>query len=130
MRVKTLFAPLAALAVLATAAPAPAMSVYPAGTSYDTSKEASVTGVLTELQDIAPHPHWIVTSTGPGGATQQWDFVSSNLNVLRRQGVRVKEEIKAGRTFTFFYSPAWNGTNTGVLTSIVIDGKKLPYVIL
>ena len=127
---KTLFAPLAAIAALAAVTPAPAMSVYPAGTSYDTSKEATLTGVLTELKDIAPHPHWIVTTTGPGGATQQWDFVSSNLNVLRRQGVRVKDQLKAGKTFTFFYSPAWNGTNTGVLTFIVIDGKKLPYVIL
>ena len=123
---KTLLS-LAAAAALSVAA-TPVLAHHSANAQFDTSKELSVTGTLTEMDDINPHSRWLMVTKGPGGQPVKWQFESVSPNALRHQGVKVKEDIKPGETYTFFYAPSWDGSNTGLLTGMTIDGRKVSYV--
>ena len=121
------FAGLAAVAALGAAA-SPAFAHHSANAQFDTSKEMQVTGTLTEMDDINPHSRWLMIAKGANGQPVKWQFESVSPNALRHQGVHVKEDIKPGDTYGFIYSPAWDGTNTGLLTAMVINGKRVQYV--
>ena len=125
--VKTLLS-LAAVAALSIAAASPASAHHSANAQFDTSKELSVTGTLMQMDDINPHSRWLAVVKGPDGQAENWTFESVSPSALRRSGVKVKEEIKSGNTYTFFYAPSWDGSKSGLLTAMTIDGRKVTYV--
>ena len=124
---KTLLS-LAAVAALTLTGATAASAHHSANAQFDTSKENKITGTLTEMKDINPHSRWLVTAKGANGATENWEFEGVSPSALRRQGVKVKEEIKPGDTYTFIYAPSWDGSKTGLLTSMVINGRTVVYV--
>jgi hypothetical protein len=115
-----------ALSALALAIAGPAFAHHSANAQYDVSKAVTVTGVLVQFDNINPHSRWMVVVKGPKGETKL-DLESISPAVLRRQGVKVKEDIVIGNTYTFTYAPPWNGSNTGLLTEMVIKGKTYIY---
>ena len=118
---------LASATVLAASA-APALAHHSANAEFDTSKSAQVTGVLVELKDINPHSEWSATVKTADGKTENWSFQGVSPSVLRRQGVKVKEQIKPGDTYTFIYAPSWTSPTLGLLVAMVIDGKRYQYI--
>ncbi|MEI6282563.1 MAG: DUF6152 family protein [Alphaproteobacteria bacterium] len=124
---KTFMTFLAAAAITVTAVPT--MAHHNANAQYDNSKEFSVLGTLTEFRDIAPHAQWRVTSVDPATKAQKaWAFEALGANGLRRMGVAVKTDFKVGQSYTFFYTPARDGSNSGFITAVVINGKKYQMV--
>jgi len=117
-----------ASAAIAMAA-APAMAHHNANAQYDNTKETSVTGTLMEVRDIAPHAQWKVMVVNPTTKAQvPWAFEAMGNNALRRLGIAVKTDFKPGQQYTFFYTPARDGSNQGFITAVVINGKKYQIV--
>ena len=106
----------------------PALAHHSANAEFDTSKTAQVTGVLTELKDINPHSYWSAVVKTADGKAENWQFQGVSPTVLRRQGVKVKEQIKPGGTYTFIYAPSWTNPTLGLLVAMVIDGKRYQYI--
>ena len=42
---------------------------------------------------------------------------------LRRLGLRVREDLKPGTVVTYIFTPSRDGSNTGLLTALILDGK-------
>lgn len=124
---KTLLLITAAVGSLALGT-APALAHHSANAQFNTSVENSVTGVLVELRDINPHSQWKATITNAAGQAEEWSFEGVSPSALRARGVKVKEDINVGETYTFIYAPARNGTKSGLLTAMVIKGKRVQYV--
>ena len=111
----------AALMLVATTASAH----HNANAQYDNTKEFEVTGTLTEVRDVAPHAQWKAMIVDPKTKAQAlFNFETQNANNLRRLGLSMKTDVKVGKTFTFVYSPGRDGSNTGFLTALVVDGKR------
>ena len=122
---KILKAALAAVVITAT----PALAHHNANAQYDNSKETSVVGTLTEVRDIAPHAQWRVTVVDPVTKKQTpWAFEAMGNNALRRLGIMVKTDFRPGQQYTFYYTPARDGSNTGFITGVTINGKKFTIV--
>jgi hypothetical protein len=119
-----------ALAVAALAfAAVPALAHHNANAQYDNSKETSAVGTLMEVRDIAPHAQWKVTVTNPTTKAQtSWLFEAMGNNALRRLGIAVKTDFRPGQQYTFFYTPARDGSNMGFITGVTINGKKFQIV--
>ena len=91
------------------------------------SKFVTVTATLAEFREINPHTRWSIVIKGGPHNGERWELEGVSPNVLRRQGVKIKEDIKVGDTYVFEYSPPLNGAKTGLLTAMDIKGKHYIY---
>ena len=111
----------AAAALVATSA----LAHHNANAQYDNSKEFQIVGTLKEIRDVAPHAQWTITAVNPATHAQTtWRFEAAGNNALRRMGVQIKTDLRVGQSYTYFYTPARDGSNTGFLTAIIINGQK------
>jgi hypothetical protein len=110
-------------AVFVLAVGAPVTAHHSANAQFDTSVEKVLTGVLTRLEEVNPHSQWYVDVKGADGTVTSWKLESVNPNTLRRQGVKVKDDLKIGEPYGFTISPSRDGTNTGFLKAILIKGR-------
>ena len=105
-------------------AAAPALAHHNANAAYDTSREIQRTGPLVEIRDIAPHARWKFVVIDPVTKAQtQWDLEAMGNAQLRRLGLRVREDLKPGTVVTYIFTPSRDGSNTGLLTALILDGK-------
>ena len=107
---------------------APAQAHHSASAAYDTSRELSLSGALVQMRDLNPHSFWRVIAKGPDGQPVTWDFEGVGVAALRRQGVQVREQIKPGETYVFYYAPAWKTPNAGLLSAIGIGDRKVSFM--
>jgi hypothetical protein len=94
---------------------------------FDTTKRVEITGTLKELKNINPHPRWVVDMT-VNGRVEEWVLESVSPAVLRRSGVKVKEDLVPGKRFGFTVSPSRDGSKMGFINSLTINGRKIPFV--
>ena len=40
----------------------------------------------------------------------------------------LKDEIRPGQSYVFYYAPAWTKANAGLLTAMEINGRKVTYL--
>jgi hypothetical protein len=96
-----------------------------ANAQFDDSKSIELTGTLTEVRDISPHAQWKAMVVDPKTKAQAlYNFETQNANNLRRLGLSMKTDVVVGKSFTFIFSPARDGSNTGFLTALVVNGKR------
>jgi hypothetical protein len=115
-----------ALATAITAAVAgPALAHHSVNAQFDTSRMITITGVLQKMEDINPHSQWEVVVKNAQGQAEVWKLESLGAAALRRQGVKVKDEIKVGDTYTFICVPPWDGSHTGNIQQMVINGRTV-----
>ena len=113
-----------ALAVLGIAAPTSAHHAVNA--QFDVSQEIKVTGTLVKLEHINPHSYWTFMLINPTtGKAEEWSFGGGAPALLRRAGLKVKEDIKVGDKYVFAYNPSRNGSNTGFLRVLWIGEKRI-----
>ena len=118
-----------AVAAVAALSAAPAFAHHNANAQFDNSKEFELTGTLQEVRDIAPHAMWKVVVVDPATKAQtEWLFAAMGNNQLRRMGIAVKTDFKTGQKYDFYYTPARDGSNTGFITAVTINGKKYQMV--
>jgi hypothetical protein len=119
---KTLFASALALSLLLAGAPADAH--HSANAEFDVSKLFTLTGVLTKLENVNPHSWWYVNVKGADGTMTPWKLESLSPSGLIRQGVKVKQDIRVGETYSFRVYPAWKDPAIGYMKGIILNDKE------
>jgi len=126
---KMVIASAAALALLA--AGAPAIAHHSANAEFDTTKEFTITGTLTKVENVNPHSWWYVDVKGADGKVTTWKLESLSPSGLIRQGLKVKSDLKIGDTYSYRISPAWkdpDGIKLGFMRAITVGGKEFVVV--
>ena len=106
---------------------APAMAHHSANAEFDTTKEFTITGTLTKLEVVNPHSWWYLDVKGPDGKVQAWKLESNSPAGFVRLGLRVKDVIKVGETYSFRIAPAWkdpSDAKLGWMKALTINGKE------
>ena len=113
----------ATLAVLVLNAPLLAHHSVPV--NYDSSREVTVKGTLTEIRWINPHSRFRLEVTGDDGSTEEWLIEMGAHNTMRRAGFKT-ELFAIGDVVTVSGWPARRETNAMTLRSAVLaDGTEL-----
>ena len=85
--------------------------------AFDGDKVMVLTGTVAEWKWMNPHV-WIFLSVDDGkGGKVQWEIEGRTPGQLIRAGWS-KTILKAGETITVDFSPAKDGTHTGLLTRV------------
>ena len=116
-----------AVAAMLGLAATPGQAHHNANAVFDTSKRLHMTGVLKELKNINPHPRWVVEMT-VNGVKEEWVLESVSPAVLRRSGIRVKEDLVPGKAMGFTVAPSWDGSKHAFITGLTIDGRTVPFI--
>ncbi len=116
----------AAAATASLGAAAPSLAHHAVNAQFDVTREIELTGVLTKVQNVAPHARWNLDIKNAQGVTENWFFESASPAVLRRAGIRVREDIKVGDTYTMHCNPPRANQKACYLRAITIKGKKVP----
>jgi hypothetical protein len=113
---------LTALAALVLAAPA---LPHHSNVAFEVNKIVTLTGVVTEFRWVNPHT-WIGLSVDDGnGAKTVWAIEGRAPGVLARAGWS-RSSIKVGDTVTIDFSPAKDGSKTGLVARVTkADGTIL-----
>ena len=115
----------AAAAALALGFAGAASAHHAVNAQFDVDKEGTFTGTLAKLDNVQPHSFWYFLVTKPDGSTQKWSLEGPSPGNLRRSGLKVKEDIVVGKTFTIFYNQPRDGSSTGYVRGIVVNGKRV-----
>lgn len=116
----------AAMAAGALGAAAPALAHHAINAQFDVTKEAELTGVLTAVRAINPHSVWEFDMKNAQGQVEHWTFGSAAPAILRRAGVRLREDVKVGNTYTVHFNPPRADQKMGYMRGIDINGKTVP----
>src|SRR2546427_9723748 len=101
---------------------------HSAAAQFDVTQEFILTGVLTELQEINPHSIWHVDVKGEDGKATSWKLEGVNPNTLRRLGLRIKNDLKIGGTYSFTCAPSRDGSRDVLLKALTVNGKVFQMV--
>ena len=121
---KVVMASAVAVAILAGVA---AQAHHSVNAEFDVSKELTIVGTLTKLDNINPHSWWYVTVKDKAGKEQKWRLESLAPGGLIRQGLKVKTDLKIGEAYTFKILPAWKDpadAKMGWIKSVTVNGKE------
>lgn len=122
---------LARTAVAILFAATPAIAHHSVAAQFDTSKEITLIGAITKVENMNPHSWFHVDVTGPDGKVTRWKLEGLSPNNLIRQGLKVKTDIRIGETYQFRIAPAWKDpedVKMGFLKAITVNGKE--YVLI
>ena len=111
------------LAVLALNAPLLARHSVPV--NYDSSRQITIEGMLTEIRWINPHSRFRLDVTSDEGSTEEWLVEMGAHNTMKRAGFKT-ELFVIGDEITVIGSPARREAN-GILLqwAILEDGTEL-----
>ena len=126
---KNVIASAAVLALLVIGAPA--MAHHSANAEFETTKEFTITGTLTKVENVNPHSWWYVDVKAADGKVTSWKLESLSPSGLIRQGLKVKTDMKIGDSYSYRISPAWKdpaGVKLGFMRSITVNGKEFVVV--
>ena len=126
---KTVVASAAVLALLVI--DAPAFAHHSANAEFDTTKEFTITGTLTKVENVNPHSWWYVDVKGADGKVTSWKLESLSPSGLIRQGLKVKTDMKIGDMYSYRISPAWKdpaGVKLGFMRAITVNSKEFVVV--
>jgi hypothetical protein len=115
-----------ALAVLLLAALLAApVAAHHSNVAFDVEVVERITGVVERFQWTNPHT-WIHLRVDDGsGGTEEWAIEGRPPGVLRRAGWS-RDILEPGQTVTVYYSPAKDGSRTGLVARVVLaDGTVL-----
>ena len=84
--------------------------------------------MLTRLDNINPHAYWHFDIKGADGKVENWNIESVAPNALRAAGISMKDDIKIGTSYKFQIAPSRNGSNTGLLLVLEVNGKTIRLV--
>ena len=105
---------------------APSFAHHAVNAQFDVSKEVTATGVLTKLEPINPHSRWTINVKNAAGVNESWVFESASPALLRRAGLKVRETLKVGDSYTVHYNPSRAATQKmGFMRAVTINGAKV-----
>jgi Family of unknown function (DUF6152) len=96
------------------------------GGVFDANKPVTLSGVVTKVDYINPHAHFMVDVKDAGGGVVNWTFEGYPPTVLYRTGWKRSTTIKPGDTVTVFGWQARDGTRLAHGRQVTFaDGNKL-----
>jgi hypothetical protein len=114
---------LVAAVILVAAAPVRAHHSVPV--NFDSSKEVTITGTLTEAKWINPHSRFRINVKQDDGTTVEWLVEMGAANTMRRAGFAI-DKFVVGDTLTIIGWPGRDRERTMLLrTAVLKDGTKL-----
>jgi hypothetical protein len=111
------------IALAGIVAARPALAHHSAA-AYESTKQITVTGSITEFHFVNPHVLIYVTATDESGTTRKWQGELTSPNRLIRAGWN-KDILKSGDTVTLTGYPAKDGGNSIRLTKVALKGQTL-----
>jgi hypothetical protein len=103
---------------------APASAHHAAAVYYDTSKEVTMSGTVTEFRMGNPHARIYFEVVAADGTKAQWMAEGGSRTVMLRRGW-TGEEVKVGDTITLHGHPSRSGENFMHMTNVVLaDGTN------
>ena len=124
MNKRQVFGSVALVGALAVAVPS--FAHHAVNAQFDVSKEVTATGVLTKLEPINPHSRWTMNVKNAAGVNESWVFESASPALLRRAGLKVRETLKVGDSYTVHYNPSRASTQKmGFMRAVTINGAKV-----
>ncbi len=103
------------------------VSAHHSNVAFETLKIQEATGTVTDWKWTNPHT-WLYLAVDEGnGLKTEWAFEGRAPGLLSRTGWSAKT-FKKGDILTIHYSPAKDGTKTGLIARVTLaDGTILPY---
>jgi hypothetical protein len=103
----------------------PVLAHHGITSEFDTTKDVTVTGVLTRVEWTNPHIYWYVDVKDDSGNIQTWRFQGGPPSMLHRGGF-YKADFKIGEIVTVSAKAAKDGSKLGFGTIIKYgDGHKI-----
>ena len=92
---------------------------------FDTSREVTITGTVTNFVYRNPHVFLYVDVKGDNGEVKEWAVEMSNISNIERRGI-YRSTFKTGDSVTVKVNPLRDGRAGGNYTSVTTaDGKTL-----
>ena len=114
-----------ALSVGLLSACIPALAHHGTGTSYDLTKELTLSGTVTRFLWSNPHVLIYVDVTDGQGKVVNWGGELNNPRFIARQGY-TKDTVRPGDKVTIIGNPSKAGTTFIVIDKIVLpDGRSV-----
>jgi|SRR5215475_9173880 len=102
-----------------------AMSHHAFSPVYDSQREITVSGVVTEFKFVNPHAMMLMDVTGSSGKVTKWTVEFSGRLNLSNVGW-TSESIKSGERVTVTGSPTWTGSDRMFFRKLLhADGTEL-----
>jgi hypothetical protein len=93
--------------------------------NFDSSREVTIKGVLTEIKWINPHSRFRVDVTNDDGSVDEWLVEMGAFNTMKRAGFKT-ELFAIGDVVTLRGAPARRDVTAMILrTAILEDGTEL-----
>ena len=92
--------------------------------AYESTKQITVKGTVTEFRFVNPHVLIYVTATDEGGTTRKWQGEMTSPNHLLRAGWK-QDIMKAGDEIAVTGYPSKDGGNSIRSTKVVLKGQTL-----
>ena len=102
-----------------------ALAHHAVNAQFDIDKEKSITGTMAKLDNVQPHSYWYFIVQKPGAAPEKWAIEGPSPGNLRRAGLRMKEDVQVGKSFTVYFNPSRDGSRTGYLRGVSVAGKRV-----
>src|SRR3954467_15549504 len=113
------------LAAAACALASPALAHHSVPVNFDSSKEITVTGTLTEIKWVNPHSRFRLNVKDDEGKTVEWLIEMGAINTMRRAGFDT-DKFVVGDTVTIIGWPGRDRDRSMLLrTAVLKDGTKL-----
>lgn len=91
---------------------------------FDVANVRTLTGVMTKVELINPHPYFHMDVQAQDGDVVSWAIESVALNALRQAGLL--KELQVGREYTVEAHPARSGEAIALMVAITLpDGTRL-----
>ena len=114
--------------VLAVGAAGLAQAHHADNSQFNANKNEVFTGVLSRMYIGNPHSYLYFTRM-VNGQQQNWTFETEAVLALRRGGLSVRKDLLLGSTYSLVYSPALDGSNSGLMTAIKLaDGRIIAFL--
>jgi hypothetical protein len=119
-----LIIPLTAAALALGFALAPGQAHHAVQAQFDVSTVVEKKGKLFKVDWINPHTY-MHFEVNEDGKIKKYAIESLGILGLRRVGIDSKSAFKIGEQFTFMINPARNGSDTGLLVTLLFpDGRR------
>ena len=95
---------------------------------FDANKNLAFTGALSRMDIGNPHSYLFFVRT-VDGKQESWAFETEAVLALRRAGLSVRDSLHIGDTYSLVYSPALDGSASGLMTAIKLaDGRIVAFL--
>ena len=110
---------------MAVASAMPVLAHHSFAAEFDSAKPITLTGVVTKVEWMNPHTHFLIDVKEEGGKVTNWDFETGSPNALARRGW-TRHSLKEGDVVTVDAFRAKDGSNLASARMVKLaDGRKV-----